>query len=78
MTGHAFLGSATNGADAEGAALIRSLKPVVLGLDPFDREKLNARIWSRVRQTSPRAIGAIGAMDIALWDIAGKALGVPF
>jgi L-alanine-DL-glutamate epimerase-like enolase superfamily enzyme len=75
VTGHAFLGSATNGADAEGAALIRSLKPVVLGLDPFDREKLNARLWSRVRQTSPRAIGA---MDIALWDIAGKALGVPF
>jgi len=74
VTGHAFLGSATNGADTEAAALIRSLKPMIMGLDPFDREKLNARLWSRVRQTSPRAIGA---MDIALWDIAGKALGVP-
>ena len=74
VTGHAFLGSATNGADTEAAALIRTLKPLMLGEDPFARERLNQKLWSRIRQTSTRAIGAI---DIALWDIAGKALGVP-
>lgn len=74
VTGHAFLGSATNGADSEAASLIRTLKPMMLGEDPFAREKLNLRLWSRVRQTTTRAIGAV---DIALWDLAGKALGVP-
>lgn len=74
VTGHAFLGSATNGADTEAAALIRSLKPMMLGEDPFARERLNQKLWSRIRQATTRAIGAI---DIALWDIAGKALGVP-
>lgn len=74
VTGHAFLGSSTNPADTEAAALIRSLKPLLLGADPFDRELLNQRLWSRLRQTSTRAIGAC---DVALWDLAGKALGVP-
>jgi L-alanine-DL-glutamate epimerase-like enolase superfamily enzyme len=74
VTGYAFLGSATIPADAEATMLIRWLKPLVMGEDPMDREKLVARLWTRIRQTTPRAIGAV---DVALWDLAGKALGVP-
>ena len=74
ITGHAFLGSAFNAADLDGASLIRSLKPLLIGQNPLDRERLYQAMWQRVRTTTVRAIGAV---DIALWDIAGKAAGLP-
>jgi L-alanine-DL-glutamate epimerase-like enolase superfamily enzyme len=74
LTGHAFLGSAFHAADMDGPGLIRSLKPILMGQDPLDRERLNKAMWKRVRTTTVRAIGAV---DIALWDIAGKAAGLP-
>lgn len=74
ITGHAFLGSAAYPADMDGPSLIRFLKPLVVGEDPTNRERINQRLWKRGRNTSVRAIGAV---DIALWDIAGKAAGMP-
>ena len=74
ITGHAFLGSAFFPADSDGGTLIRVLKPLLMGQDPLDRERLNKTMWKRVRTTTVRAIGAV---DIALWDIAGKAAGLP-
>lgn len=74
LTGHSFLGAASNGADIDGLGLIRYLKPIVMGQDPLDRERLNESMWRRGRPTTTRAIGA---MDIALWDIAGQAAGMP-
>ena len=74
ITGHAFLGSAFYAADMDGASLIRYLKPLLLGQHPLDRERLNKAMWKRVRTTTVRAIGAV---DIALWDIAGKAAQLP-
>ena len=46
--------------------------PAIIGLDPFDREK--------VREVMDRTINnqvAKGAVDIALWDLMGKALETP-
>jgi L-alanine-DL-glutamate epimerase-like enolase superfamily enzyme len=74
VTGHAFLGGATRDAEIEGVALIRALKPLLLGQDPLDRERLYQRIWGRGRLTMVRAIGAV---DVALWDLAGKIAGLP-
>ncbi len=74
ITGHAFLGSAFHPADIDGAGLIRFLKPLVMGQDPLDRERLNQMLWKRVRTTTVRSIGAV---DVALWDIAGKAANQP-
>lgn len=74
ITGHAFLGSAFYAADMDGASLIRYLKPILLGQNPLDRERLYKAMWKRVRTTTVRSIGAV---DIALWDIAGKAAGLP-
>jgi L-alanine-DL-glutamate epimerase-like enolase superfamily enzyme len=74
ITGDAFLGSAFFPADMDGASLICSLKPILLGQDPLDRERLYKAMWKRVRTTTVRAVGAA---DIALWDIAGKAAGLP-
>ncbi len=74
LTGHAFLGSAFYPADMDGASLVRALKPLLVGQNPLDRERLGKAMWKRVRTTTVRSIGAV---DIALWDIAGKAAGLP-
>ncbi len=74
ITGHAFLGSAFYAADMDGASLIRYLKPLLLGQNPLDRERLHKAMFKRVRTTTVRAIGAV---DIALWDIAGKSANLP-
>ena len=74
ITGHAFLGSAFYPADLDGPSLMRYLKPILLGQNPLDRERLYKAMWKRVRTTTVRSIGAV---DIALWDIAGKAAGLP-
>ncbi len=74
VEGHAFLGSAQRSAEFDGASLIHYLKPLVVGQDPLDRERLWQALWSRNRNTTLRAIGAV---DVALWDIAGKVAGLP-
>ncbi len=74
LTGHAFLGSAMHAASFEAPKLIRFLKPATLGQDPLAREFLNQRLLTRSRHTR---FAAIGAVDVALWDIAGKVTGLP-
>ena len=74
VEGHAFLGSAYNPAHLDGPMLIHVLKPIVLGQDPLERERLYRAMWKRARAVTVRAIGAV---DVALWDIAGKVAGLP-
>src|SRR5215831_7482576 len=74
IEGNAFLGSATNPAETDAGALIRFLKPVLMGKDPLAREDLHAALRSRQRNMGLRTIGAC---DTALWDIAAKAAGMP-
>ena len=74
ITGHAFLGSAFYPADMDGATLIKYLKPILVGQNPLDRERIYKAMWKRVRTTTARSIGAC---DVALWDIAGKVAGLP-
>jgi L-alanine-DL-glutamate epimerase-like enolase superfamily enzyme len=74
VEGHAFLGSSSRSAVMDGASLIRFLKPLVMGQDPLERERLWQAMWQRNRATTLRAIGAV---DVALWDIAGKVAGLP-
>jgi L-alanine-DL-glutamate epimerase-like enolase superfamily enzyme len=74
ITGHAFLGSATNTAENDGPGLIRFLKPMLMGRDPMQRERINAALWPYTRTVSVRSIGAV---DVALWDIAALAAGMP-
>lgn len=72
--GHAFLGAAQRPASNDAASLIRYLKPIVMGQDPLERERLYHALWARNRQTTIRAIGA---MDVALWYLGGKIAGLP-
>jgi D-arabinonate dehydratase len=68
-------------------AILKTITPLVVGRDPFDAE----RIWQELfalTYTSVRGIPtlarqarvlvtAMSAIDIALWDLKGKAVGLP-
>jgi galactonate dehydratase len=59
---------------------IRDLAPVVIGEDAFATERLSQKLQVAIMghgMTGATGAGAIGAIDMALWDIKGKALGVP-
>ena len=74
LEGHAFLGAATNPGAMDGPQLIRTLKPLLMGQDPLERERLLAQMRLMTRNVSYRTVGAI---DVALWDLAGKIAGLP-
>ena len=74
VEGHAFLGSASNSAAIDGQGLITHLKPMLMGRDPMHREALVVDLWKRQR---PAGVRTIGAVDVALWDLLGKAVGQP-
>src|SRR4051812_36894655 len=74
VEGHAFLGSASNSATTDGQGLITHLKPMLMGRNPLHREALVADLWKRQRAAGVRAIGAV---DVALWDLLGKTMGQP-
>ena len=56
------------------AAIHHALKPLVLGANPLDTEVLWHRMYHRTRDYGRKGsvVAAISAVDIALWDIAGK------
>ncbi len=56
-----------------------ALRPLALGADPFDTERLWDRMFRTTLQVGRRGavIRALSTVDIALWDIKGKALGLP-
>lgn len=60
-------------AEAIKAAIDGYLRPAILGEHPFDIEHLFKRMYQALRE----ARYAITAVEYALWDIKGKALGVP-
>jgi len=65
IEGHAFLGTSSNPASLDGPMLIRFLKPVVMGQDPLDRERLNKLLWARARVATVRSIGVMHGYGIA-------------
>ena len=56
------------------AESIRHLAPILLGKDPLLREHIWHEIRPRVFPLPPQSLAAI---DIALWDLAGKVAGLP-
>ena len=57
----------------ERAYIEHSIKPMLVGQDPFDREKLWQ--WMIAMNLVPENI--LGTIDMALWDLAGRATGLP-
>lgn len=61
------------------AVIEHALKPLVIGADPRDTEVLWHRMYHMTRDYGRKGsvIAGISAVDIALWDIAGKFHNVP-
>ncbi len=63
-----------------GFSAVKEFAGLILGMDPLKNEM----IWEKLYRTTfwaqnggPVIFAAIGALDMALWDLKGKALGVP-
>ena len=59
------------------AAAIEKFADYLIGKDPFRIEDFNQNFLRSVYFRGSVIMSAISAIDIALWDIKGKALGVP-
>lgn len=72
------LGEAWCGPNVAPGAVAR-LRSLAIGVDPFNVEELWNRAFHGAPMYDPKgaAVAAISGIDIACWDIMGKALGVP-
>jgi L-alanine-DL-glutamate epimerase-like enolase superfamily enzyme len=69
VEGYAF------GADAD--AIRQHVEPAFVGADPYDRERLWRAMQERQRLFPSLLDRTLGVVDCALWDLAGRALGLP-
>ncbi len=60
-------------------AVVKRLKPMILGKDPLNVEPLYSHMMIRSPGQPSAGIltGAIGGVEAALWDLAGKTFGLP-
>ncbi len=61
------------------AAIDHALRPLILGANPLDTEVLWHKMYHATRDFGRKGsvMSAISAVDIALWDLAGKHYGKP-
>ncbi len=65
--------------EAHAEIIERLLKPIVIGNDPFDRQVLWERMLATLRTRGHSEgffLEAISGIDLALWDLTGKKLGL--
>lgn len=81
ITGWAYssFGTIAGGPAVVQAILEQELKPVLIGKDPAFPKRLRADLWKATEYQGVQGLGqfAIAAADIAIWDILGKAAGLP-
>ncbi len=67
------------GGEATKVLIERNITPRLIGRDPFDTEVLWQEFFHYLRGIGRKGLtfAALSAVDIALWDIKGKALGLP-
>ena len=56
---------------------ILALKPEILGADPLEIDKLYTLLGRRTDGSAHMLLRAVSGIEMALWDLAGKLLGVP-
>ena len=61
------------------AILEHEIKPVLMGQDPAFPKRIRADLWRALEYQGVQGITqfAMSVVDIAVWDILGKAAGMP-
>ena len=83
ISGFGEVGFAYGKSKYGGIGQVRDLAKLMIGWDPMDNEALwemykRSTFWGQGRDCGGVVFqGAVSALDIATWDIKGKALGVP-
>jgi L-alanine-DL-glutamate epimerase-like enolase superfamily enzyme len=81
ITGWAYssFGTIAGGPRVVQTILEREVKPVLLGKDPAFPKRIRSELWKATEYHGVEGVVqfAIAAADIALWDILGKAAGLP-
>jgi len=77
--GHVGLGNAALAPQVTKQVIDLYLKPVLIGQDPWDLERLWQHMYRQTMAFGRKGIGmaAISALDIALWDLLGKSAKQP-
>lgn len=77
--GYSYFGTIAGGPKVLKAIIDEELAPVVVGRDPFFTKKIRADLWRATEYHGVTGVVQFGiaAIDIALWDICGKALNQP-
>jgi L-alanine-DL-glutamate epimerase-like enolase superfamily enzyme len=75
VEGHSFLGTSSWPGSKDAWLVTSALKPMLVGEDPLDRERHFHNMWRRTRMRGQ--LRALGAVDVALWDLAGKLANMP-
>lgn len=79
ISGYGEVGLAYDDTKESAVGMCRDFAKLILGMDAMNNEA----IWARLRNTfwglsgGPVVYGAMSAIDIALWDIKGKAFNTP-
>lgn len=78
-SGHVGIGNAALAPRIAKQIIDIYLKPILMGRDPWDVEALWQHMYRNTMAFGRKGIGmaAISAVDIALWDVLGKATGQP-
>jgi D-galactarolactone cycloisomerase len=64
---------------ANKAIVEKVIQPMVLGMDPMDRDVIWHKVYNLMRDHGQKGmpLQSLSGVDIALWDIAGKVAGLP-
>ena len=78
-TGHVGIGNAALSPRLTKQAIDLYLKPILMGKDPWETEYLWQQMYRQTMAFGRKGVGmvAISAVDIAIWDLLGKATGQP-
>jgi L-alanine-DL-glutamate epimerase-like enolase superfamily enzyme len=74
LSGYGLLGLSLHPASLDASRIVTFLKPMLMGQNPLDRERLYQTLCLRREQVNANTICAV---DVALWDLVGKIAGLP-
>ncbi len=74
LDGYSFLGLSVHPASLDAKRIVGFLKPMLIGQNPLDRERLYQTLSLRREQVNAHVLCAV---DLALWDLVGKIAGLP-